>query len=121
MGASIAARPPVIGSTLVHVLLGGPIIAGRTLSRFFALHVFAIPGILIALTGLHLWLVLRLGVNEWPMPGRVVDRESYRMRYEDEGHRAGEPFFPFAARKDMVGMAVVVLAVLACAAIFGPN
>ena len=121
IGASIAARAPVIGSALVHVLLGGPIIAGRTLSRFFALHVFVIPGILIALTGLHLWLVLRLGVNEWPMPGRVVDRETYRKCYEDEIHRDGVPFFPVAARKDMVGMAVVVLAVLACAAFFGPN
>ena len=121
IGASIAARAPVVGSTLVHVLLGGPIIAGRTLSRFFALHVFVVPGMLIALTGLHLWRVLRLGVNEWPMPGRVVDRETYRKRYEDEVERDGVPFFPVAARKDMVGMAVVVLAVLACAAIFGPN
>jgi ubiquinol-cytochrome c reductase cytochrome b subunit len=121
IGASIAARAPVVGSALVHVLLGGPIIAGRTLSRFFAVHVFVIPGALIALIGLHLWLVLRLGVNEWPMPGRVVDRETYRKRYEDEVHRDGVPFFPVAARKDMVGMGVVVLLVLACAALFGPN
>jgi ubiquinol-cytochrome c reductase cytochrome b subunit len=121
IGASIAARAPGIGSMLVHLLLGGPIIAGRTLSRFFALHVFAIPGILIALTGLHLWLVLRLGVNEWPMPGRVVDRQTYRKRYEDDVHRDGVPFFPVAAQKDMVGMGVVILAVLICAAIFGPN
>src|SRR6266481_5726685 len=84
IGASIAARAPVVGDMLVHVMLGGPIIAGRTLSRFFALHVFVVPGMLIALTGLHLWRVLRLGVNEWPMPGRVVDRETYRKRYEDE-------------------------------------
>jgi len=121
IGASIAARAPVVGGMLVHILLGGPIIAGLTLSRFFALHVFVIPGILIALTGLHVWLVLRLGVNEWPMPGRLVDRETYRARYEADVHRDGVPFFPVAARKDMIGMAVVVLAVLCCAAIFGPN
>jgi len=120
IGASIAARAPVVGSALVHVLLGGPIIAGRTLSRFFAVHVFLVPGILIGLIGLHLWLVLRLGVNEWPMPGRVVDRETYRTRYEEEVHRDGVPFFPVAAQKDMVGMGVVILAVLACAAFFGP-
>src|SRR6266704_2219492 len=48
IGASIASRVPVIGPSIVHVMLGGPIIAGATLSRFFALHVFVIPGLLIA-------------------------------------------------------------------------
>ncbi len=120
IGTSIVARVPYAGSVLVHALLGGPIIAGRTLSRFFTLHVFVIPGLLIALVGVHLWLVLRLGINEWPMPGRLVDRETYRKRYEDEVAKDGVPFFPVAARKDMVGMGVVILAVLVCAAIFGP-
>jgi ubiquinol-cytochrome c reductase cytochrome b subunit len=71
--------------------------------------------------GLHLWLVLRLGINEWPMPGRLVDRETYRQRYEEEVAKDGVPFFPVAARKDMVAMGVVVLLVLLCAAIFGPH
>jgi ubiquinol-cytochrome c reductase cytochrome b subunit len=121
IGASIISRVPYAGSALVHVLLGGPIIAARTLSRFFTLHVFVIPGLLIGLVGLHLWLVLRLGINEWPMPGRLVDRESYRKRYEEDVAKDGVSFFPDAARKDMVGMGVVVLAVLLCAALFGPN
>ncbi|MCI0547101.1 MAG: cytochrome b N-terminal domain-containing protein [Candidatus Rokubacteria bacterium] len=120
IAASIAARSPGIGDAVVHVLLGGPIIAGRTLSRFFAIHVFVVPGLLIALIGLHLWLVLRLGINEWPLPGRVVDRETYRKRYEEEVHRDGVPFFPYAARKDMVAMGVVILLVMVCAALFGP-
>jgi ubiquinol-cytochrome c reductase cytochrome b subunit len=120
ISASIAARSPVIGESLVHVLLGGPIIAGRTLTRFFAVHVFVVPGVLIGLVGLHLWLVFRLGVNEWPMPGRVVDRETYRERYEEEVHRDGLPFFPDAARKDMVAAGVVILVVLLCASVFGP-
>jgi len=121
ISASIAGRAPLIGRQLVEFLLGGPIIAGRTLSRFFALHVFVIPGVLIGLVGLHLWLVLRLGINEWPLPGRLVDRATYRQRYEAEVQRDGVPFFPMAARKDMVGMAVVVTGVLACAVLFGPN
>jgi ubiquinol-cytochrome c reductase cytochrome b subunit len=121
IGASIISRTPYAGSALVQALLGGPIIAGRTLSRFFTLHVFVVPGLLIGLVGLHLWLVLRLGINEWPMPGRLVDRETYRRRYEAEIETDSVRFFPDAARKDMVGMGVVVLAVLLCAAIFGPN
>src|SRR5204862_4924318 len=53
IGASIAGRVPVLGPALVQLRLGVPIIAGATLSRFFALHVFVIPGLLIALVGLH--------------------------------------------------------------------
>src|SRR5215831_6869984 len=53
IGAAIASRIPLIGPSAVHFLLGGPIIAGATLSRFFAFHVFVIPGLLIAFLGLH--------------------------------------------------------------------
>ena len=49
IGASITGRIPFIGGYAVHMLLGGPIIAGATLSRFFAFHVFLIPGLLFAL------------------------------------------------------------------------
>src|ERR1051325_1203112 len=52
IGASVMGRVPFIGGWLVSLLLGGPIIAGETLSRFFALHVFVIPGMLIGLVGL---------------------------------------------------------------------
>src|SRR5437867_1049718 len=120
IGASIASRAPGVGDALVSLLLGGPIIAGRTLSRFFAVHVFLVPGILIGMIGLHIWLVLRIGINEWPMPGRLVSRETYRHRYEEEVHKDGVAFFPYAARKDIVACGVVVLAVVLCAVVFGP-
>src|ERR1035437_327091 len=44
IGASIMGRVPLIGGQLVHLMLGGPIIGGATLTRFFALHVFIILG-----------------------------------------------------------------------------
>ena len=44
IGASIASRVPVAGPAIVSLMLGGPIIAGATLSRFFTLHVFVDPG-----------------------------------------------------------------------------
>src|SRR5713226_5064341 len=72
IGTSIMGRVPFVGGQLVHLMLGGPIIGGATLTRFFALHVFIIPGALLAFTGLHVWMVLKLGINEWPMPGRIV-------------------------------------------------
>src|ERR1700709_1813980 len=72
IGASIASRVPILGPAIVKLMLGGPIIAGATLSRFFAVHVFLIPGLLIVFVALHVLMVLNLGINEWPMPGRVV-------------------------------------------------
>jgi ubiquinol-cytochrome c reductase cytochrome b subunit len=120
IGASIAGRSPVIGPKIVDLLLGGPIIAGETLSRFFALHVFVIPGLLLGFVGLHLFLVLRLGINEWPMPGRIVIRATYRKQYEELVHRDGEPFFPFAAQKDLVFAGLIILSLLVVAAIMGP-
>jgi ubiquinol-cytochrome c reductase cytochrome b subunit len=120
IGASILGRVPWIGGDLVHLMLGGPIIGATTVSRFFALHVFVIPGILIALVGVHVWMVLRLGINEWPMPGRLVRRATYMQEYEAEVRRVGIPFVPDAAWKDATFAAAIILAITACALFFGP-
>jgi ubiquinol-cytochrome c reductase cytochrome b subunit len=120
IGASIMGRTPVLGEYLVPLMLGGPTIAGATLSRFFTLHVFVIPGLLIAFVGLHLLMVLRLGINEWPMPGRVVRRETYRAEYEALVARDGVPFFPDAAKRDILFAGIVIAALVTCAAVFGP-
>jgi ubiquinol-cytochrome c reductase cytochrome b subunit len=120
IGASVMGRMPLIGAPLVHLMLGGPIIAGETLTRFFAIHVFIVPGMLIAFVGVHLLMVLKLGVNEWPMPGRVVKRSTYLKEYHELTHKDGVPFVPDAFRKDLVFSGLIILAVVACAAFFGP-
>jgi ubiquinol-cytochrome c reductase cytochrome b subunit len=120
IGASIASRVPIAGPWIVNLLLGGPIIAGATLSRFFALHVFVIPGLLIALVGLHLLMVLKLGINEWPMPGRIVRKSTYIQEYHELIKKDGIPFFPGAVWKDIFFGGCVLLALAACAAYFGP-
>jgi ubiquinol-cytochrome c reductase cytochrome b subunit len=120
IGAAIIGRVPLIGEPLLWVFLGGPIIAGATLSRFFALHVFIIPGLLAAFVSLHLLLVLKLGINEWPMPGRVVRRDTYISEYHELTRRDGIPFVPQAVWKDMFFSATIICAVMACAAWFGP-
>ncbi len=120
IGASIASRSPIIGPALVKVMLGGPLIGGATLSRFFALHVFVIPGLLIGLVGLHLLMVLKLGVNEWPMPGRIVRKATYDREYHELTHKDGVPFVPAGAWKDVMFSAAVLAAIVFCAAYFGP-
>jgi len=120
IGASVMSRVPGTGAILVHALLGGPIIAGATLSRFFTLHVFVIPGILLASVGLHGWMVLRLGINEWPMPGRLVRKSTYEREYHELVRKDGIPFVPDAVWKDATFAAAILLAVIACAFFFGP-
>jgi len=120
IGASIASRVPILGPAIVKLMLGGPIIAGATLSRFFALHVFVVPGLLIGFVCLHLLMVLKLGINEWPMPGRIVKRATYTNEYHELTKRDGAPFVPYAVWKDMFFAAFIILAVAGCALYFGP-
>src|ERR1700681_226959 len=120
IGASIASRVPIVGPFIVKLMLGGPIIAGATLSRFFAVHVFVIPGLLIGFVCLHVLMVFKLGNNEWPMPGRVVKRATYLNEYHELTKKDGAPFVPYAIWKDMFFAAFILLAVAACAAWFGP-
>jgi len=120
IGASIVSRVPWIGAPLVHLLLGGPIIGGATLSRFFALHVFILPGLLLAGVGIHIWMTLYHGVSDWPMPGRIVRKSTYEREYHELTQETGIPFVPDAAWKDAVFAAAIILAVMACAFFFGP-
>jgi ubiquinol-cytochrome c reductase cytochrome b subunit len=120
IGASIVSRVPFAGPAIVKLMLGGPIIAGATLSRFFAMHVFVIPGLLIGFVCLHLLMVLKLGINEWPMPGRLVRRATYVREYHELTRRDGAPFVPYAIWKDLFFAAFILLAVTACAVYFGP-
>jgi len=66
VGININGTGPVIGPYLSDLLTGGAEIGTETLSRFYAIHMLLIPGGLFALIGLHLYLVIRLGVTPPP-------------------------------------------------------
>jgi len=121
IGAAMAGRVPLMGPAIVHMMLGGPIIAGETLSRFFTLHVFVIPGTIIAIVSLHLRLVLTKGINEYPVPGKLVTKETYIEDYEAGLKKDGVPFFPKAISKDLIFSGLVLLGITFCAAYFGPE
>jgi ubiquinol-cytochrome c reductase cytochrome b subunit len=121
IGISIMARIPVVGDALVHLVQGGPIVGSETLSRFFTLHVFVIPGLLIALIAVHLRLVLTRGINEYPVSGQGVDPDHYQEDYEALLKETGIRFFPDGADKDVIFSAFVIAAIVFCAAVFGPS
>jgi ubiquinol-cytochrome c reductase cytochrome b subunit len=121
IGAAIMGRVPFLGEQMVHMMLGGPIIASETLSRFFALHVFVLPGGVLALVSIHLRMVLTKGISEYPQPGMVVRRATYDKEYAAILKKEGVPFFPKAISKDLVAAAVVIFGIVACACFFGPK
>jgi ubiquinol-cytochrome c reductase cytochrome b subunit len=67
-----------------------------------------------------LLMVLKLGVNEWPMPGRIVRRATYLQEYHELTHKEGVPFVPYAVWKDVFFSAFILLSIAACAVLLGP-
>jgi ubiquinol-cytochrome c reductase cytochrome b subunit len=121
IGAAVMGRIPIIGAQMVNLLLGGPIIGSSTLSRFFALHVFVLPGALLALVSLHLRLVLLKGINEYPKPGVQVRKETYSKEYEELVHKDGMPFIPDGIGKDIVANGLLLLVIVGLALFVGPK
>jgi menaquinol-cytochrome c reductase cytochrome b subunit len=63
---NINGTAPFVGPFLASVLRGGAEIGPDTLARFYSLHMLLVPGALIGLIGLHLYLIVRLGVTSPP-------------------------------------------------------
>lgn len=57
---------PIIGPFLTRVLRGGEDISAVTLSRFFAVHVWFLPALILLVVGIHLYLIIRLGISYVP-------------------------------------------------------
>jgi ubiquinol-cytochrome c reductase cytochrome b subunit len=121
IGAAISGRIPIIGAEVVNLLLGGPIIGSDTLSRFFALHVFVLPGAVLALVSLHLRLVLLQGINEYPKPGVQIRKETYVKEYHEMIEKDGMPFVPNGIGKDIVANGLLLLVIVALAVFIGPK
>jgi ubiquinol-cytochrome c reductase cytochrome b subunit len=48
---------------LMRIMRGGQELTAVTLARFFGVHVWVLPAILMALLGVHLYLVIKLGIS----------------------------------------------------------
>jgi menaquinol-cytochrome c reductase cytochrome b subunit len=66
VGININGTAPFLGPFIRQFLQGGAEIGPGMLPRFYSLHMLVIPGALIGLITLHLYLVVRLGVSPNP-------------------------------------------------------
>jgi ubiquinol-cytochrome c reductase cytochrome b subunit len=120
VAGSMAGRVPFIGPWVVRQLLGGPVIGADSLSRWFSLHVFIIPALLLLFLVIHLWLVLKHGISSPPVPGQLVDPATYDQQYHKQ-LETGVPFLGEASLKDALFSAVAVIVVVVLAVVLGPK
>jgi ubiquinol-cytochrome c reductase cytochrome b subunit len=121
VAAEQAGRVPLIGPALARLVVAGQTVGGNTLTRFYATHVFLLPGLMLALIGGHLYLVVRNGISEPPRAGEPVDPKTYRKRYRELLDREGVPFWPDAAWRDVVFTLAVGAVVVTLALVLGPK
>ncbi|WP_372411438.1 cytochrome bc complex cytochrome b subunit [Streptomyces luteireticuli] len=91
---------PVVGTYLSFALWSGPFPGRLIIPRLYIVHVLFVPGLLLALIGAHLLMVVYLKHTQWAGRGRT------------NRNAVGSPMFPqFAARS--AGLGLMVSGVLA--------
>ena len=101
---NLFAAIPVIGPDLSVFIRGDFVVGDATLNRFFALHVIAVPLILIALVVAHLVALHEVGSNN-------PDGIEIKKNKDPETHIPldGIPFHPYYTVKDILGVAVFLI------------
>jgi ubiquinol-cytochrome c reductase cytochrome b subunit len=90
VGLGIVSTVPVVGDDLRALLQGGEQMGNLTLTRFFTVHAFLLPGLLILLVVVHLYLFRVHGVTPpwWESAQQLKSEE--------------EPFWPKQVLKDAI-------------------
>ncbi len=101
---------PVIGDDLTLWIRGDYVISGATLNRFFALHVIALPLVLVMLVAMHILALHEVGSNN-------PDGIDIKKHKDEKGWPLDAvAFHPYFTVKDMIGVAGFLF--LFCAVIF---
>ncbi len=111
---NLFAAVPFIGEDLALWIRGDYVISDATLNRFFALHVIAIPLVLLGLVAAHILALHDVGSNN---PDGI---EIKKLKGPDGHPLDGIPFHPYYTVKDIVGVAVF-LAVFCFVLFFVPE
>jgi menaquinol-cytochrome c reductase cytochrome b subunit len=85
---NINGTAPFAGPFLAQFLAGGAEFGTDTLARFYSIHMLLLPGAIIGLIGLHLYLVVRLGVSSPPWSREAAGAERVEVAPTSDG-RAG--------------------------------
>ncbi len=98
---------PVIGNGLTEWIMGDYLPGDATLNRFFALHVIALPLVLLLLVVLHLGALHEVGSNN--PEGVDVKHGPKGNRWSPNAPKDGIPFHPYYTVKDLVGVGFLLI------------
>lgn len=105
---------PFIGHDLAILIRGDFVVSDTTLNRFFALHVIAVPLVLVGIVFIHIVALHAVGSNN-------PDGIEIKKHKDANGHPLdGIPFFPYMVAKDAVA-AVLFLMVFTAVIFFAPE
>jgi quinol-cytochrome oxidoreductase complex cytochrome b subunit len=127
---------PFLGGWIQEILRGGPQMGPETLTRFFAIHIWLLPALLVPLIGLHLILLRRHGehgswVNYEGVENETAEERAGRMAHaeypypavpSDPGYAVPvdlDEFFPSQVFKDAVVSFLLVVIIFVMAVVVG--
>jgi ubiquinol-cytochrome c reductase cytochrome b subunit len=91
---------PILGSYISYFLFGGQFPGQDLIPRLFTIHILVVPGLILALVGLHLFLVVLHKHTQYPGSGRT------------DSNVVGYPLFPIYTAK-AGGFFFIVFSVIA--------
>ena len=91
---------PILGSYISYFLFGGQFPGQDLIPRMFTVHILVVPGLILALVGLHLFLVVLHKHTQYPGSGRT------------DSNVVGYPLFPIYTAK-AGGFFFIVFSVIA--------
>ena len=98
---------PVIGGGLTEWIMGDYLPSDATLGRFFALHVIALPLVLLLLVVLHIGALHEVGSNN--PDGIDIKQGPKGNRWSPTAPADGIPFHPYYTVHDLVGIGVFLI------------
>ncbi|MCY3884851.1 MAG: cytochrome bc complex cytochrome b subunit [Gammaproteobacteria bacterium] len=107
---SLVGAIPFFGPDMMEWVRGDFVMSEITLNRFFALHVFALPGALVVLVFVHIVALHHVGSNN-PDGIEIKDKKDEKGVPLD-----GIPFHPYYTVHDF--FAIVVFLIIFCAVVF---
>ncbi len=99
---------PLIGSWAAFLVFGAKFPGTEIIGRLYIVHVLLVPGILLALIGAHMALLVKQKHTDFPGPGRTEQTVAGERMYPTYGLKAGGFFFiVFAVCAALGGLAQI--------------